>query len=113
MKKISSSEIIIGCVAGGITFLLFGLICSIFSKGIAIFLYIVATLFFLVAIAKKIDTRNEKPSIDDAEQGTVFVYITETGSKYHYDKNCAGKYARMVPLSFARSKRLQPCKKCK
>ena len=60
MKKISSSEIIIGCVAGGITFLLFGLIASIFSKPLGIFLYIVAAFFFIFAIAKKIDNMRKK-----------------------------------------------------
>ena len=40
------------------------------------------------------------------------VYVNETGSKYHYDSDCAGKTAYSVTLSKALSMGRTPCSKC-
>ena len=111
-QNMPTNDIITDMIAGGITFLIFGFIASIFSKSLGIFLYTVAGIWFLLAIAKKIDARDEKPSIDDSQNKTIYVYITDTGKKYHYEKECAGAHSKLVPLVIAESKRYRPCKKC-
>ena len=40
------------------------------------------------------------------------VYITRTGSKYHYDNHCNGGTYWEVPLSTATGMGLEPCSKC-
>lgn len=40
------------------------------------------------------------------------VYITRTGSKYHYDNNCNGGTYWEVPYSTAVGMGLEPCSKC-
>ena len=50
------------------------------------------------------------PSSGSTYTGTV--YITPTGSKYHYSAGCAGKNAIATSLSSARSSGYAPCKKC-
>lgn len=40
------------------------------------------------------------------------VYITRTGSKYHYDKQCNGGTYWQVPMETARGFGLTPCDKC-
>lgn len=40
------------------------------------------------------------------------VYITRTGSKYHYDGSCNGGTYWPVPLSTAQGMGLEPCAKC-
>lgn len=40
------------------------------------------------------------------------IYITKTGSKYHYDSSCNGGTYYEITLEDAISKGLEPCKKC-
>lgn len=40
------------------------------------------------------------------------VYITPTGKRYHFDKECAGKNAIPSTLQMATGKGLTPCKTC-
>lgn len=40
------------------------------------------------------------------------VYITPTGSKYHYSSTCGGKNSRSTTLDSAKSSGYEPCKKC-
>lgn len=46
------------------------------------------------------------------EQQETIVYITPTGSKYHYDSNCGNGTYNPTTLSNAQSLGLSPCKKC-
>ena len=57
----------------------------------------------------------------DGASGTVIlkspqdkqsVYITRTGSKYHYDAHCNGGTYWAVPFSTATGMNLKPCDKC-
>lgn len=50
------------------------------------------------------------PAEDQANIRTV--YITPTGSKYHYDNNCNGGTYIPSTLAEAQAKGLTPCKKC-
>lgn len=50
------------------------------------------------------------PSSGSTYTGTV--YITPTGSKYHYRASCAGRNAISTSLSSAISRGYDPCKKC-
>lgn len=43
---------------------------------------------------------------------TGTVYITPSGSRYHYSASCAGKNARATSLSSAKASGYTPCKKC-
>ena len=43
---------------------------------------------------------------------TGTVYITPSGSRYHYRARCAGKNARSTSLSSAKASGYTPCKKC-
>ncbi len=49
--------------------------------------------------------------LTQAEQ-TRSVYITRTGSKYHYDSTCNGGTYWPVPLDTALGMGLEPCDKC-
>ena len=40
------------------------------------------------------------------------IYVNESGTKYHYDPNCAGKSAYEVSLSEAIDAGKTPCSKC-
>ena len=56
------------------------------------------------------DTEPEEES--DPEQQEIIVYITPTGSKYHYDSNCGNGDYSPTTLSDAQSLGSSPCKKC-
>ena len=43
---------------------------------------------------------------------TGTVYITPSGTRYHYSASCAGKNARPTSLSSAKASGYTPCKKC-
>ena len=45
-------------------------------------------------------------------EATRSVYITRTGSKYHYDSTCNGGTYWPVPLDTATGMGLEPCDKC-
>ena len=47
-----------------------------------------------------------------ANPNSKTVYITPTGSCYHYDPDCGGKNSYPVDLSEAKDKGYRPCKKC-
>lgn len=49
---------------------------------------------------------------DSSVSSGEYVYISETGSKYHNDPNCSNMNYRLVPLQEALNKGLEPCKKC-
>ncbi len=55
---------------------------------------------------KPIDTEDNVPVSD----GSV-VYVTKSGTRYHYKKSCAGENAIAMPLEEAKEKRT-PCKVC-
>lgn len=40
------------------------------------------------------------------------VYVTPTGKRYHYSKNCAGKNGKATTLQNAKARGLTPCAKC-
>lgn len=67
--------------------------------------------FRAIVAAQYEDTFPSKtPEVDEAE--TITVYITPTGTRYHYDDTCnGGKYIEST-LKEALSFGLTPCKKC-
>ena len=40
------------------------------------------------------------------------VYVTESGTKYHYSKKCAGKNATAWSMELAKSEQYKPCGSC-
>lgn len=48
----------------------------------------------------------------DSQQSSSEVYITRTGSKYHYDGSCNGGTYWPVPFETALGMGLDPCSKC-
>lgn len=52
------------------------------------------------------------PDPAPAQETGRTVYITPTGSKYHYDNNCNGGTYIASTLGEAKSMGLEPCKKC-
>ena len=52
------------------------------------------------------------PDPAPAQETGRTVYITPTGSKYHYDNNCNGGTYIASTLDEAKSMGLEPCKKC-
>lgn len=53
-----------------------------------------------------------EPDPEPAQETGRTVYITPTGSKYHYDNNCNGGTYIASTLDEAKSLGLEPCKKC-
>lgn len=57
------------------------------------------------------DDASRMATVDKPEEEQS-VYITRTGSKYHYDGNCNGGTYWEVPMETALGFGLQPCNKC-
>ena len=55
-------------------------------------------------------TAELQPSTNQSNERTV--YVTETGSKYHYDNNCGNGTYYESTLQTALNRGLTPCKKC-
>ena len=55
-------------------------------------------------------TAELQPSTNQSNERTV--YVTETGSKYHYDNNCGNGTYYESTLQTAPNRGLTPCKKC-
>lgn len=55
-------------------------------------------------------TAEPQPSTNQSNERTV--YVTETGSKYHYDNNCGNGTYYESTLQAALNRGLTPCKKC-
>ena len=55
-------------------------------------------------------TAELQPSTNQSNERTV--YVTETGSKYHYDNNCGNGTYYESTLQVALNRGLTPCKKC-
>lgn len=53
-----------------------------------------------------------EPDPAPAQETSRTVYITPTGSKYHFDNNCNGGTYIASTLDEAKSMGLEPCKKC-
>ena len=49
-------------------------------------------------------------SVTKPAQSTV--YVTPTGKRYHYSKDCAGKNGKATTLQNAKARGLTPCQKC-
>ena len=56
------------------------------------------------------DTQSSMPVVSDENSRTV--YVTETGSRYHYDSNCNGGAYYESTLEEAEVRGLTPCNKC-
>ncbi|MDE6108531.1 MAG: copper amine oxidase N-terminal domain-containing protein [Oscillospiraceae bacterium] len=48
----------------------------------------------------------------DMPDGSQWVYVTPTGSRYHYDSTCNGGKYTLVTLEEALRRHLTPCQKC-
>ena len=56
--------------------------------------------------------QTDTPSVPQQPQESRTVYVTRTGSKYHYDNSCNGGTYYRSTLSEALQRGLEPCKKC-
>lgn len=56
------------------------------------------------------DTQSSMPVVSDENSRTV--YVTETGSRYHYDSSCNGGTYYESTLEEAEARGLTPCNKC-
>lgn len=72
----------------------------------------------LIGTVYELMTRGEKASVYsysirklDSEEGRV-VYVTPTGSKYHFDPDCAGENATPTTYYDVEIMELEPCGKC-
>jgi len=61
---------------------------------------------------KYIKTKAKARSSRKSKKRGTTVYITPTGTRYHYSRDCAGRNAMKSTLKEARSYGLTPCKKC-
>ena len=57
------------------------------------------------------DDATRMATVDKSDDGPV-IYITRTGSKYHYDEHCNGGTYWEVPIETAIGFGLKPCEKC-
>lgn len=57
-------------------------------------------------------TSSSQQEPDSNPQNSRTVYITKTGSKYHYDNNCGNGTYYESTLYAAKSRGLEPCAKC-
>ena len=57
-------------------------------------------------------TGTEEADAVQTEAPSVIVYVTRTGSKYHYDNNCGNGTYYESTMEEALSRNLEPCEKC-
>ena len=57
-------------------------------------------------------SKYQKSQANDNVQKSRTVYVTKTGKRYHYDKNCNGGSYYEIDLDTAANRGLTPCQKC-
>ncbi len=74
---------------------------------------VIAAIVICVAAVFFVKTFSDNSKITPSSSPTEgIVYLTPTGKKYHYSKNCAGDNAIKTTLEIAIEEGKQPCAKC-